>query len=69
MTDKEEAARVAKIRSQIRKFRIDKRSTTLGELFALVNTLADEWLDEQQRIELEARTHNCRACGRYRKGP
>ena len=69
MTDQEEADRVAKIRTKIREFRRDSTRMRMNDLLELVEVLADEWLDEQQRIELEARTHNCRACGRYRKGP
>jgi hypothetical protein len=68
MTDHEDAARVAKIRRQIRKFNSDKGEMPMGELLELTETLADEWRDEQDRIFLEQQTGACRACGRYRKG-
>ena len=69
LTDQEEADRVAKIRKQVRKFKKDKGGMTISELIELTDTLADDWHDEQERIYLETITGNCRACGKYRKGP
>ena len=42
---------------------------TFGDMQWLLNALCDYWIEEKVAEDREAKSGNCRACGKYRKGP